>query len=448
MVRTNFLSSLFQRLFLVTSISVVFASVAFSQLGGPKLRGLVVGVLSWQDKSLSPFSVELRKDKELFDIFSKSPVNKDSFALILDEKGTLKEIRQALKSLAEQSSSGETFIFYYAGHGIRGDGGKTYFANYDIVSASPKESGFCLDELISILGDTFKGNRVILLADCCYSGGLTQVARALADKGKIVLALTSAAACNASTGNWTFSQTIIDGLRGELFSDPDKDGLVTVLDLKEEVERAMRYRERQRFGYAQSGFGSDFVFAKAKELGPAAPLPNWAREKDFRPGDYLRVREITDGQWFCGRLLPGGTGEKVAVRFYEYNKNRDILVGQDQVEMYGEKTYPKGSDIRVIWGKKEWDAKVLEVENGFHWITYPGWEDYWNEWVMDDRIVGLKSEMATIRSCEVLWKEQWYKARVLREENGRYYIHYEDFDNSWDEWVTDERIRFQEGGKQ
>ena len=97
-------------------------------------------------------------------------------------------------------------------------------------------------------------------------------------------------------------------------------------------------------------------------------------------------------------------------------------------------------------GGKEWDAKVLAVQDGFHWITYPGWAPYWNEWVMDDRIVGLQSKMARIKRCEAKWKEQWYKARVLREEKGRYYIHYEDFDNSWDEWVGNDRIRFPKGG--
>ena len=413
---------------------------------GERSRGLMVGVLQWQDESLSPFSNKLRKDKELHEILLSRGAKEENLKLLLDKEATLENIRQSLKELVAASSADETFVFYYAGHGLKGEGGKFYFANYDIQSDKPKETGFCLDELVTALGDTFKGERVVLLADCCYSGGLTEVAQKLAKKGKQVLALTSAAASNASTGNWTYSQTIIDGLRGALFADVDGDGQITVYDLKDEVSRAMRYGERQRFGYAIFGLDEKLFINEAKDHGPKELIATWAKDRKYRPGDYLRVQEKADGRFVVARLMPGGTKEKVAVRVYEYNKNRHILIGKEQVEAITAKSYPKGSLIRVIWGSKEWDAKVLAVQDGFHWITYPGWEAYWNEWVMDDRIVGLKSEMAKIKRCEVKWKDQWYKARVLRKEKGRYYIHYEDFDNSWDEWVGNDRIRFPEGG--
>jgi hypothetical protein len=43
---------------------------------------------------------------------------------------------------------------------------------------------------------------------------------------------------------------------------------------------------------------------------------------------------------------------------------------------------------------------------------------------------------------EVEWKRSWYKAEILEVKDGKFKIHYDGFDNSWDEWVKPERMRF------
>lgn len=35
----------------------------------------------------------------------------------------------------------------------------------------------------------------------------------------------------------------------------------------------------------------------------------------------------------------------------------------------------------------------------------------------------------------------WYAGKILKAEGGKYYVTYTDWGNSWDEWVTAERIR-------
>jgi hypothetical protein len=42
----------------------------------------------------------------------------------------------------------------------------------------------------------------------------------------------------------------------------------------------------------------------------------------------------------------------------------------------------------------------------------------------------------------VEWNGVWYPAVILKMDEGRYLIHYIDYDSSWDEWVTKERIKF------
>ena len=42
---------------------------------------------------------------------------------------------------------------------------------------------------------------------------------------------------------------------------------------------------------------------------------------------------------------------------------------------------------------------------------------------------------------EVSWKGSWYAASVVAVGQGRYRVHYDGWDSSWDEWVEPARVR-------
>ena len=44
--------------------------------------------------------------------------------------------------------------------------------------------------------------------------------------------------------------------------------------------------------------------------------------------------------------------------------------------------------------------------------------------------------------CEVEWGGKWYPAHVLKTEKDKWFIHYIGYPDNWNEWVTQERIRF------
>ena len=94
-----------------------------------------------------------------------------------------------------------------------------------------------------------RGEQVFLWADCCYSGGMQVVVDALAERPVAAVSLTSAGLANASTTNWTFTQAIIDGLRGEPMVDANADGEVTLVELRSEVQEAMKHLEGQAHGF-------------------------------------------------------------------------------------------------------------------------------------------------------------------------------------------------------
>jgi len=59
-----------------------------------------------------------------------------------------------------------------------------------------------------------------------------------------------------------------------------------------------------------------------------------------------------------------------------------------------------------------------------------------------DQIETLKARRTAKAAAEVEWKGEWYAAEVLRTEGGRYFIRYAGYDDTWNEWVEKERIRF------
>lgn len=42
---------------------------------------------------------------------------------------------------------------------------------------------------------------------------------------------------------------------------------------------------------------------------------------------------------------------------------------------------------------------------------------------------------------QVEWKGSWYPAHILKTKGDQFYIHYDGYSDSWNEWVGPSRIR-------
>jgi hypothetical protein len=273
----------------------------------------------------------------------------------------------------------------------------------------------------------------LLLADCCHSGGLAQVAEALHKAGFEAASLTSADRSNVSTGNWTFTQTVLDALHGDALLDENGDGGITLEETAREVARAMQFRESQRNGYRRLGFPADWKLAAVdanKKVAKAVPPP-------FALKQY--VWTTIDGKREVGRII-GFKDARYTIAFYNYADRREESVSAEQIEEMVFRRFREGQEVQAEWGGKWWAAKILKVEGDFHYITYPGYEAHWNEWVLARRIKGPPADPAKL--VEVEWNGAWYPAELLKQNGQRYFISYVNDDGSWDEWVPRERIRF------
>jgi len=425
---------LFKGITLVKKISCIFLLLACLQVDAQSFKPkntfvLITGVLKWQDsKNLSPFSNVHRKDEELKSQLIKLGVPPSNILMLLDEKATLKAIQAQAKNLSARCNDSSTFIFYYAGHGIKQDDG-FYFANYDIKVNNCTQTGLNLSWLSNRLLQVNKSKNFMFWADCCYSGGLLEQAKIISEKGRNALVFSSATASNTSTGNWTFTQTLIDCLSGNTLYDADHDGKLTDTDISHELRDAMKYREHQKHGFFSSMKG--FVFIDN--------LPKTAATK-LKPGDESLVigqyaYGLYENNWKPVRII-GKNEYTYTPRFYFYSDYKDVELGKRQVKEIHLPTHNVDAVVNVTWEGKQYEASILKTDNDFYYVKYKGYEDSWNEWVMYDRI-----HTGNEKKAQIEYEGKWYPGEVLEEEKGKYFIRYNSYDFSWDEWVGAKRIK-------
>jgi hypothetical protein len=359
------------------------ASSAFAQdtLDESKTFVVIAGVLQWPEGRLGSFPTKNRKDEELYETLKARGVPENQMKLLLDDDATYSKIRGAIRDIAGKAPKDATFIFYYCGHGMPAEGDDVCLANYDLDPKQPKRTGLLVSDSTKLIEKHFRGKRVLLLADCCFSGGLAKSARDLHKAGYEAASLTSATDSVTSTRNWTFTQTIIDGLNGDSFGDANSDGSLTLGELAGDVKAAMESLENQPAGVAVENWPKDMKLASAK-LKPSKT------EGPFRAGDY--VMAPSEGAARVGRVIAVGTTEST-VEFYDYSDKTQVKIANDKIQSLASYKASKG-----------------KLETATH---------------------------------EVEWRGNWYKASIIRRDGKKTQIHYVGYGSEWDEWVTPERIR-------
>jgi hypothetical protein len=360
-------------------------SLPAGELAHERLHALIVGVLEWPN-GLQAYPKQNRKDQELRDLLVRRGTPAEHVTLLLDQDATLERIRAELVRSARAVGPGSTLLVYYAGHGMPAGQGDFCFANYELDLGDTLGTGWTLRELGETLACEFHGERVILCADCCFSGGLGIAVEELAQAGIAATCLTSASRANTSTNNWTFTQSLIDGLAGEPLVDLDGDGRVTLGELACEVRDAMQHLEGQRHGFEARGVPEGFVLARASR-----PRPK-AAEAKFAVGSYVTA---PDGERRRTGRIAARQGERYVVQYYDYSDKRTVSVEASELEA---------------------STRVAEVPP-------------------EEKDAGIEPD------CEVEWQGRWWPAKVLRREGERTYIHYLGYEDSWDEWVGPKRIR-------
>ncbi|RYX86404.1 hypothetical protein EON83_01675 [bacterium] len=381
----NFRGALSAILLFVLALGCFSTHVEAAPLGWQPSRTWVfaASLVQFQHKEMfGSFPTENRRDDQLIQFFRGHGVPNNHIVYCKDKVVSLRSIQTVFKFLLQKAAPGDTLFFYYQGHGYRSES-KTnpdaFFAAYD--TADEKIGGWSVNSITATIDRYFKGGRAILTADCCYSGFLAETVKR--NRGRIQYAcLTSSSARETSTGHWTFSECLLDALNGAPFIDANADGMISVGELAVHAHDDMAIAEEQHSAFALSGgFLAATVLAVSKPR-PCAPIGQ-------------RVKAKQNGVWYAARVVATKLGQ-LLVDYIGYDEDDEWFNADD------------ANQIQLLSSQPALNAKL---------------------------------QFAVGNAVEVKWQGDWYAAKVLKVDNGVYFIHYIEDDSSWDEWVSSKRIR-------
>jgi hypothetical protein len=330
----------------------------------------VIGTLEWKHSDyFDPFPKENRRDAALVEFFRAQGVPSAQIAYLQDRQATTRRIQQTFEAHLAEAGAGDLLVLYYCGHGGKMDDGTAYFASYD--TDCDANQGWVVDTIPATVERCFGGSRALLLADCCYSGCLLDAAGRQARRVSYAC-LASSLASELSTGNWTFTEGLLAGLRGHAFVDADADSHITLRELAAQIADSMAFAEEQIATFATAGdFDPDVVIAAARpRLGQ-------------RVGQ--RVEVYADDDWYPAQIVDE-RDEGLKVHYYGYEESEDEWVTAERIREAKRKSYPIGAAVEVKWKRSWYPATVLEARAGIHHIQYRGYGPEWNEWVASKRI--------------------------------------------------------------
>jgi hypothetical protein len=344
-----------------------------------------VGLLQWEHSDIYPSFPEAmkdRRDEQLVEQFREAGVPDDQITYLEDSEATKERIQKEFRELLDETDEGDLLVFYFCGHGARDpESEQTWFACYD--AGDTYESAWAVRSIFKTIDNHFSGNRVLLLADCCHSGALYDECRRRngedGDKELAYAALTSSYSHNTSTGNWTYSDALLAGFRGEGQVDLNYDGVIELNELAHYTDLELAFLEGQKS-----------MFYSAKSF-PAAATLAWVEDEAVpRVGQRLEVE--SKGKWYKAQIIDVD-GDQVEVHFAGFDDSWNEWVGPERTRPYSPAQFAQGDKVEVQWDKDhEWyPATVDAAWYGLHRIHYDEDDASGDEWV-GPGVIRLRSE--------------------------------------------------------
>jgi Caspase domain/Agenet domain len=332
-----------------------------------------VGLLEWKHPDVwAPFpdAVEGRFDAKLVEFFRSQGVPDEQIVYLQDRAATLKAIQTNFTQFLAKTNPDDLLIFYFAGHGDwDGDSGTHYFINYD-ANAEDRDNYWSVSSIFDEIEQNFQGSQVLLLADCCYSGGLIDEVKQRNSKIDYAC-VTSAYSHNASTGEWTFTKSLYKGLQGDPRVDKDSDRVISLYDFARYAELEMAFIEEQKsMFYTSPNFNRNMRLAQVR--GTAQPDLNKHIEVQYK------------GDWYKAKILASNNG-RFQVRYIGYDWEPE-WVENNRIRPYNPKMFTVGDKVEVESEEKWYPATVKQAWYGLHFVSYDDFSANWNEWVGSDRI--------------------------------------------------------------
>lgn len=300
------------------------------------VQALVIGIANYQHiNRLPPIVVQDAQDiRDLLVDPQHCAYPRDNVQLLLDDQATQSAIREALAGLAQRSDQDSTVFFYISSHGGRIEAGAhagEYLLPVDTVysSAESVAQTAISDEQFSEALSDIPAGKILVVFDCCHSGGIGYIKDAATPdmkalpvsyyeklqegKGRVILAssdTTEYSYVMPGDENSLFTKHLLAGLRGGIASD---DGLIRIFDLYEYLQPAISREQPKQHPLFISRIRENFPVA-LRLGGQKSPVP--VDDEGLRYDAYISyVDKPPDSDRVWDILMPRleNSGLRVAV---------------------------------------------------------------------------------------------------------------------------------------
>jgi len=219
-------------------------------------------------------------------LVEKNRIPEKNITLLLNDQATLGNLRSLLGThLKESSDKDDMVIIYFAGHGavepdtksLDADGLEKYLLAYDSDPSELYATGLPMREIAHIL-DRIRSERLIFIADSCYSGGSggrtvsisgmraniadTFLDRIASGRGKVIITASAANEVSVEKDelqHGVFTYYLLEGLRGA--ADSDRDSTITVDEAYRYVsEKVPRATGQEQHPVKKGSVEGDLIF--------------------------------------------------------------------------------------------------------------------------------------------------------------------------------------------
>jgi Caspase domain len=332
-----------------------------------KTRVFIVSLASFEEARLPSFSTSERLDDRFAELFTDLGVPEDQVLLLKDSQANVQQVKKKFEKFLRESESDETLIFYLGSHGGRNaKTGEYTFCAYN--------ADISFDWLFDAIEQDFEGRRAILIADCCYSGGISVLAQKR-DTEIEYACLSSTFANQVARSGWRFMQCLIRGFSGETVVDINQDGQVELSELAEYSAHYMAFVAEGKPVFATFGnFPDRFRLTKS------------SKKVSARQGDLVEAR--AEHGWEKAEVLDVKTSQMLVHFTKNIDTKRDAWISSDRVRTF---RYPKHPVAAWVEAKNSRDdlwnvAQVLERWESLHLCRYKSFSSTFDEWVGPDRL--------------------------------------------------------------
>ncbi|MBV9241685.1 MAG: hypothetical protein JO314_06745 [Acidobacteria bacterium] len=333
----------------------------------------MVGMVEWKDKeSFDSFPADNRKDLVLLDTFKKRGVPNSQIVYLADKAAPTAVVEQRFTDFLKRPGPNDWIIVYFEGHGYKTDDTNIpYLATYDV---DDNILGWKFRSIPDNIDKFFRGDHAMIMLDDCYSGSMAGAVKAV--KRRVSFAVfASSAASKESTGNWTFTEALINGFDGTSYADLNHDGVITLREMADNAQQDMLFGEEQISTTAFTGdFDPNTVIATSQR--PATP----------RIGQRVEAYSTSDSDWYRGFIV-ADRGTEAKVHYYGYEKADEEWIANNHIRVpHSDSPFKVGDRVEISYKNQWYKGRVLDIKGGSHYVSYDGYDTDENEWVPTKRI--------------------------------------------------------------